>query len=105
MALPEELRNKVYDYVITGDTQDGWGLSENCGNGFVDCSRGVISQDVGDRADFAHLDDVGSYEYSFEMPTNCRSSDSDLAPRSTLWRAFVSFVVLSHFLRFAIDLL
>jgi hypothetical protein len=70
MALPEEVRNQVYDYVIAGDTEDGGELSENCRCRFVDCSRGVISHDIGDGVDFEFLDDVGTIESSYELHTD-----------------------------------
>lgn len=60
MALPEEVRNKVYDYVIAHDTPEEsiWSPLEHCGAGFVDCSRGIITLDAGDNSDILYLDEV-----------------------------------------------
>lgn len=60
MGLPEEVRNKVYDYVIARDTPDEsiWSPLEHCGAGFIDCSRGIITLDAGDHADILYLDEV-----------------------------------------------
>lgn len=58
MGLPDEVRDKVYDYVIARETHDDWNVSEHCQAGFVDCSRGVISLEAGDPADVLYLDEV-----------------------------------------------
>lgn len=60
MGLPEEVRNKIYDYVIVRDTPDESIRSplEHCGAGFVDCSRGIITLDAGDHADILYLSEV-----------------------------------------------
>lgn len=63
MALPEEVRNRAYDYVIARDTPDEsiWSPLEHCGAGFVDCSRGIITLDAGDHADIMYLDEVSFF--------------------------------------------
>ncbi|KAE9994364.1 hypothetical protein EG327_010804 [Venturia inaequalis] len=89
MALPEEVRNKVYDYVIDRDTPEEsiWSPLEHCGAGFVDCSRGIITLDAGDHADILYLDEIPvslhSRQYGALSPTSFSSHTSCASPSNS----------------------
>ncbi|TID17729.1 hypothetical protein E2P81_ATG10707 [Venturia nashicola] len=88
MALPKEVRNKVCDYVIARDPSEEsiWSSFEQCGAGFVDCSRGTITLDAGDNADIVYLDEIpvslhsrpygAISQTSFSSHTSCASPSS-----------------------------
>jgi hypothetical protein len=68
LALPDEIRNKVYDYIIVSGIENEWILSKNCGAGFIDYSRGFVPHDGGSCADIEFLDDVRTLHSLPELP-------------------------------------
>ncbi|QDS77835.1 hypothetical protein FKW77_006266 [Venturia effusa] len=89
MGLPEEIRNKVYDYVITCDAPDESIFSplEHCGSGYLDCSRGFITLDAGEHADILLLDEISvslhGRAYGTISPTSFSSHTSCASPSNS----------------------
>jgi hypothetical protein len=66
LALSEDIRNHIYDYVIAGDVEEEWSFVVKCGSGFSDCSLGVISLDGGGSSDAGFHEDVRLYSALYE---------------------------------------